>query len=365
MGLASFSPMSFISEGCDNLESFSTNFKTEDQTSYFSEGIDFIINMNKEIESANKSLYIGIVESAGDQVVINESFSDFFDSIKKIIDKVIDFFKALFYKFIIAINRLFRSDKYLKKHKDDLLKFNSDHEFTITGREYTFIDNIPNNQVLYKANEILQTHLLSSSTQGAATTYSFRDDKTDIRNARDAFKDKLEDYMDEARGTIINTSPISSSDYAEELFITYRNGTRDKISIDVDSSVVDECYREFDNYHEVEKKVKKYKTDVEKAYKDVKRDLEAVSKDKTILKAPTGINGLDSNLDIGEDKKDVYDETNEFIKELSAYVSRISEVHIMAYTAKLDALKEKFNQDKKILYGALSRILGSIKDGVR
>ena len=46
-------------------------------------------------------------------------------------------------------------------------------------------------------------------------------------------------------------------------------------------------------------------------------------------------------------------------------VNEVASIHTIAFSARLDAYKDQFNQDKTILYKALYRILGNIKTGVR
>ena len=57
------------------------------EESYFDQTLDFIIECKKEFNNATKGLNKSIIESAGDEYVINESFAEFFSKAKKIIDK--------------------------------------------------------------------------------------------------------------------------------------------------------------------------------------------------------------------------------------------------------------------------------------
>jgi len=116
---------------------------TVNNESYFMETLNFITELNAEYNSETKAFYRAIAESGNDSQVINESFSNFFAAVKKLIDKFLAFIKRLVQKFITHLNGLVKSDKYLIKHKDDFKKFSSKNEFNFEGYTYTFENNVP------------------------------------------------------------------------------------------------------------------------------------------------------------------------------------------------------------------------------
>ena len=63
--------------------------------------------------------------------------------------------------------------------------------------------------------------------------------------------------------------------------------------------------------------------------------------------------------DIGDRKlydQSTYDKMDQYIKHLSAAVTTVCSIHTQALSAKLQAEKDCFIQDKKILYKALAKI---------
>ena len=50
-------------------------------------------------------------------------------------------------------------------------------------------------------------------------------------------------------------------------------------------------------------------------------------------------------------------ELDSYFKKLSDVITTISTIHTIAFTAKMDALKEEFLQSKAILYKALSKVV--------
>ena len=107
--------------------------------SYMSMAYDYIAESTEFYYGLNKKFYKTVLESYGDFDIINEAFDGFIDKVKEIIKKFLEFIKRIFNEFIARLNGLVKSEKYLKNHLKDLNKFTSDHEFDITGYEFTNI----------------------------------------------------------------------------------------------------------------------------------------------------------------------------------------------------------------------------------
>ena len=56
--------------------------------SFVQEGYDFILEMGRDYMNAEKTFYTNILGSYGDDNIITESFSDFFDKIKEWLDNL-------------------------------------------------------------------------------------------------------------------------------------------------------------------------------------------------------------------------------------------------------------------------------------
>ena len=136
-----FNPMNFVPQNLN--KSHSLDYMVATEETYFYKALNFIIECKDEFNSASKDLYKTITESANNQEVITEGFSDFFAKIKEIIDKFIKFIKSLFAKFITNLNAAFKREKYLIKHKEDFKKFNSKNEFSFDGYAFSFSPAIP------------------------------------------------------------------------------------------------------------------------------------------------------------------------------------------------------------------------------
>ena len=91
--------------------------------SFVQEGYDFILEIGRDYMNAEKAFYTEVLGSYGDDEIITESFDGFFNKIKDIIRKFIEWIKKIFKEFVVKINSLFSSEKYIKKNQKLLNKF--------------------------------------------------------------------------------------------------------------------------------------------------------------------------------------------------------------------------------------------------
>ena len=376
------------------------------QYSFVREGYSFILDMMKSYHDADKEFYKNILESYDNSDVITESFSDFFNKIKDIIKKFIEWVKKVFKEFSIKLHSLFRSESYLKKKKNEFAKFSYEDEFEFNGYKFTHINepNIP----LAAAYDFIndgngindyfaryQSNIVTIS-RDVGTTGEYADENKrnaeianrinkllDIEN--DLLVDSLDDEYDIFRAQVIGQSdPIDSSDYANELFEFFRDGYNSPSSITIDSNFVMEANLRFNTYDKTIKSCEKTKKEIIKDYEKLENALNKLltkKKDTTNitvggtttiktdysydLKNTTGNTFASNSIskltsgDIGDRKlydQSTYDKMDQYIKHLSAAVTTVCSIHTQALSAKLQAEKDCFIQDKKILYKALAKI---------
>ena len=336
---------------------------------YFESAVKFIIERSKEFADSKIKLYHSISEATS-YGVIHESFSDFFDKIKDIIKKFLDFLKSLFQRFITSLAKFIDSESYLKKHKKDFQNFKPDDKFEFDGFKYTFSESIPDPDAILSFSEEFLGNM-------------FEKDPGDIlivtKNALEAVKKNLnlEDKYCEYRAQVLNKETgdkIYQSDYPDELFKVFRNDEKDTDTIEVDYAYLRMAVNRFFDYKKVKNDIDKQYKKVEKAYKDLENQIKEISKGKDITYANllerlpdnsyTGLNYVnDKNNNVPIDKStdvkinsDILYSLDNYVKVKVEEVQECSNIHALAFSAKLDALKECNKQDRNTLYLALARI---------
>ena len=385
--------------------------------SFVQEGYDAILEINAFYCNVEKEFYTKVMGSYGDSNIINESFSDFFNKIKDIIKKFIEWIKKVFKEFVAKLASLVGSEKYIKKNAKLLNKFGSEDEFEFQGYKYTHIesyDGIPqakavdtfmatsratasatngmeylsfagnftnlDNGDYYKFNtgmdnkfddldETNATHKSELDRRKAATEKI----NSDLSKRIDAVSDKNEDFYEEFRGIVIGKAneKFDSREFTEELFRIFRDDSDSTSSITIDSGFVNDAYRRFDKYKDVVKAIEKNKNDMVKDYEDLEKYLDKMikyNKDTHKLDITTsgGREYATRNLgriDFGMTANSyIYDSSTadkmqSLLKVYSARVSQMCQIHTQAFSAKLEAAKDCFKQDKKILNKAIQQIL--------
>lgn len=350
--------------------------------SYMSMAYDYIAESTEFYYGLNKKFYKTVLESYGDFDIINEAFDGFIDKVKEIIKKFLEFIKRIFNEFIARLNGLVKSEKYLKNHLKDLNKFTSDHEFDITGYEFT---NIREDKPSIKVHDLVlgtsDSLTIAKLSKGHITDNEYSN-PSHFKNRFDELKDALgEDYYDNVRGELLGSSNgISSSDFAEELFAYFRHNDMDASTITVDSSYVTACKLIFQNYNDLKKSIERTKKSIEREYEDTRKALERMmTKEGKDLLISTSNTTAAHVMGIGntDDSEDVIDTTTEqgkktvvndptkvrtaidsYLKARVGQVQMLSNIHSQVFAAKLEAAKDEFNQSKSVLYKALYAVLG-------
>lgn len=365
--------------------------------SYFSETIDFLVEYNREYTEATKTLYRNILESGDNIEIINEGFSEFGAAIKKIIDKFLAFMKSLFQRFINNLNSMFKSERYLKNHEKDFSKFSTQHEFTYMGYNFTIQSDIPVTNA--------ESEFLGADSNGYDISFT-----TDLKNKYDEEERKIntpdgadrdytasnkevykhlkskydklveylhDEYYDTLRAKILGKDgKISEGEFSNELFCIFRDDSSDKETIEVDSSYINDTLSRFKNYEKSKKMVEKNKKEIDLEYTRIKKDLDDMisikgsgderkaSYEITAKNSTTrDFSGYGTANDIINARlsPDIMNVMELYKKAKVNQVQQMSNIHALAFSAKLDAMKDLFNQDKAILYKALYKIQGVAK----
>ena len=381
----------------DNIGYMDTELKNQ---SFVQEGYDFILEIGRDYMCAEKTFYTEVLGSYGDDEIITESFDGFFNKIKEIINKFIDWIKKVFKQFVVKINSLFKSEKYIKKNQKLLNKFDSQDEFEYKGYEFTNIEtsNIPmaNAYEVFSKNNFNDGFVKSltgdknidwNSYKTTVNNIDIEDDATSttrdtitttLNNNLDIMTNELNDHdelLDKFRADVIakKDNKIDSSDFANELFMVFRNGEDTPSDITIDSTYVMEAYRRFDKYKDVVKAIEKNQKQIIKDYEALEKYLDKFIKLNKEGKKNTISADLSSSNDFvskqinyigGNELNDLqvfntstYDKLRNYYKSWATIINQMCTIHTQAFSAKLEAAKDCFKQDKAILYKALQKIV--------
>lgn len=329
--------------------------------SYFATAVSFIKEANNDLVESKQNLYKSISE-ATTQFVVLESFSDFFSRVNDIINKFIKFIKSLTQRFLTHINKLINSDKYINSHKKDFKDFRDTDKFTINGYNYTFNPNIPMAAASVSFNRSLFEDLYDKS---GSIDLSPNGVNTSIN------KIDIESSCDEFRGSVLGQStPISVSEFDTELFKIYRDNSIDTEEIEVDSLEVSKALNRFTLFSDNKKQITNDQSKIERDYEQVKKQVKDITRRNGDLNLSAFIDRLpqemQGNIKKSKDSTDNqqgFSMSADLMYKLDLYtkakvdqITEFSNIHTLAFSAKLDALKESYKQDRALLYTALLKI---------
>lgn len=317
--------------------------------SYISSVFTYLTEMYNEYREADKEFYRSLYE-ANSMVAINESFADFFGKIKDVLNKFLKYIKSLFDRFNTTLHRMIGSDKYLLKNEETLNKFNTDCEFEYDGYTFTISELIPELDTHVNFEGLLDIDWKSIGKND-------KDNKKLIKEKLDKLKNALEnDYYDDVRAGVLGLKdPIRESDYTDELFKIFRDGDNNSHIFTVTSSVVRTSYTGLKDYKNIESNVKNKKREIEDKYKKIQNRVDKMInvtlKDK---RYQVSVDGYNDDLDLDNE---TMQQLNLYVKLVTEQVIKMTTIHSLAFSYKLDALKDKMMQDKKILYIAMNKVL--------
>lgn len=326
---------------------------------YFSQAVAFINECNDEYTNNKIKLYHNISESSS-QAVVLESFSDFFVRVKEIINKFLKFIKSLFNRFSITIARMIDSENYLKKRKKDFSNFKDENKFKIEGFEYTFSENIPLSQAVLGFNNSLFDKLYGDENNNLTAE--------GIKQATISIN--LEEDCDEFRARVIGRDDygrISITDFPDELFKVYRNNTMTASTIEVNHAYIMKVVDRFFDSTTIRSSISRQYKQIEDAYRKVESQIKDIVSRNGDLNAKeflerlpddNGITQIDNKSDLNNYTipGNIMSQLDMYVKAKVDQIQEYSNIHILAFAAKLDAIKECTIQDKNTLYTALSKL---------
>lgn len=368
-----------------------------DDFNYMAEAYRFLEDYNRCFYNANKTFYKTILESHDSPEIINEAFSDFFDKAREIIEKFLNWLKGIVDQFITRLHQMVKSESYLKKNKKLFSEFSSEDAFEYKGFKFTYL--YENSDIPKSVPQDISAEIGSAFQAVGSEGNPSNKDKFDYENLKakyEAWQDDKEEEFDKFRAWVLgeNDDTITSDIFDEECFAKFRDDSQEKSEHTMESSDITDALRRFENYEDLKKSINKTKQNIENDYKALEKYLDKsykFSKHGFTIKSHSGggrssdyVQGVSDaihsgNTNMDKEAKDdsaynsfdqvkqsdgssAYSESDvknaieNYMRAMTARVQTMSNIHTTAFSAKLAAAKDCFEQDKDILYKALAKI---------
>ena len=176
----------------------------------------------------------------------------------------------------------------------------------------------------------------------------------------------LEKDYNEFRGKVIGKDgeSIYISEFSDELYKVYRNGDSDTSNITADAAFIRKCLNRFLDYAKMQKEVIHQRDAIIKAYNNVQKQVEDITKRNTDLDKQAFLSRLPVDNVITDIETtaggtmmaaELMTQIDVYVRAKIDQIQEYSNIHLLAFGAKLDAMKECLNQDRNVLYTALRK----------
>lgn len=323
--------------------------------------LSYLNNLNEDYTSSVKTFYKSLSESNGESCVIHETYAEFFTVIKNLIEKFLKFIKTLFDNFVTKLSQLVQGDRAILKNQDKLRNYSI--PFDTDGFNYSFDDMVP----MIDAYEQINIPLVNNHTGKININIKNNKVSTDAtKQAIDSVYDKFiahidRGYYDSFRGKVLrHDGSILEKDYNNECFKKYRSNATSPVTIVVDSIYISTAIDRIKNYKSFINSVQKTKEKIEDDYKKIINNLSTLIKPNSTEISST-LRNIEVTTDSGKPADIVisYDALmalNKYTKAVTRQIQEMMNIHSIAFTAKMTAIKDQYIQDRRILNRVLSKI---------
>lgn len=322
--------------------------------SFFLESLDFIQESDQVIrnifdEILEESLFDITINADKTKQEYNKKFS-FSNIVQYIFELFLHAVEQLWLRFKALMVRLLNSDTSIRHYKNALLSFDEPLKVYIPYYIYTNLDiDIPSDTL-----RIIFSDEYDDLLDRLEKISNIRDKDRIIDKLRGIYQEvsrQLENgnYYNKIRVKImgkIDGSIITEQDFTNQITIFFRNNMKEPFEPKhpIPSYEVQNAAKRFFAYDKTMKVL-------ENQNKEVKNSAGRIS--KRIQK----IKGSDIFKHYIPIDYDIEYALNQVLQLKSGQISKSCNLIVMAYGAKLDAMKEAMKQDRKILHAAISQII--------
>lgn len=294
-----------------------------------------------------------------DSIITSESFSDFlfntrkgkdrcvnfFSMIKNILSKIVQMFKdlleKLWNKFKALFVRLKKSEDMIGKYAIILKNYQDNVLYSDKRMIFTNIDN--SQQFIVFQSAISDIYMDLSKRIFALESSS--NNRIKYYDKMKQIKDELEDaesILSDMRGKSIGLyESIAKEAYSDHLFRYFRNGGQ---SVERDLTPID-IQEAYENYCMNDDKIKNLKEDKDRLSKistNIVNDINKISIPKS----------MDEDTEIGNLLRSI-------LQDAANKVNNVCNIYSMFFTAKMDAIKEYYIQNKNICLRAIEHYISN------
>lgn len=303
-----------------------------ENSSIFFEMLDMISQENKQFYSSFNNIF-SVKEGYGTEFLKNTiSKIDFKKILNKLLTSFVDLLNKAWDNIHAFLLNLFGNKQVIAMYKDKLKNVNIGIDFEETRYIYTNLGM--NTSYTSFRNELEKEFSNLILDLSKFRSFSTREEVIlNIQKIKDDISSQT-DYYDILRGRILGKRDvIQKEQFTTELFKYFRNDSVEYKNR-IEPKEINMISERYFNYQKTIKEIERDKSDMIKASKKLQRDINSIS--------------LESYTDV------VYPDlvNNIFVDILSDKSKRINEtcnLYLQLFAAKLDAVKERYIQDQKIL----------------
>ena len=332
-----------------------------DNTCYFTEAIDYLNNKNNRYTKNSISLYESLYNSNNDNTVVLESFSEYFAKTSIILDETKDFINDKLENFIDNMEKRIEYNSSIKENKKQLEEFKSIEPMKFDDLYIFTIDpSIPDTTVINRFCDSVFDDLFKDSIMDCSIESIENYTKNiDIEKDYDAFRGAI----------LLSGEPIIQSKFSMELYKIFRNGCATRDTVYIDNDFYKEILDRFFDFSSTKKELKESINATFNSFKGLEKKISDICKNNNgltvgafnklmpgdmvhmdkISNTTTDIEGMTMPADMLL-QLDIYCKAK--IDQLQKYTDFIT----MALMAKMDAYRDRFLQDRRVLLSVLSHI---------
>lgn len=278
---------------------------------------------------------------------------DFISIIKGIIDWFLSTLDKIFRQFMVGLNQFIGSSSPIKKYKDDLLNYTHTVKVYFDHYRYSNLDaDIPPSTLdMYFKEEY---DVLYEDLQRIGSMSNQKEIIIcELNKLKEKLKSEDKNYYNLLRRKVLGSAYQGTGDiiieknYIEELKLAFRSNMSSPTEEDIPSYEVKDAAKRFFNNKELTNNLKSHKKSIEKIAGKIKRDIDKIAPENFMKEYQP----IDYEIEFV---------LKEICQLQTERLSKACNIITLAYSTKLDILKESLIQDKKVLFAAIHTM---IKEG--